>query len=244
MRSSFFTNNKKKIMGNSPHFFIWILAIIILVASGEIYRLAVRYLERIAGTAVNLSVSLSNFPYEIDNWEGHDLEIPTMTREYMERNFADDYVSRRYVESQIGAWADVYVVYCSTRPGGMVGHQPLVCYPGSGWIHDDTRNTQFTTQNGKVIKCLIHRFHKPAPEFRQTIVLNFYVVNGHLAINENVFKNSYERRFNLAGNTARYVAQVQISSILESSILAAAKEFSDLILDFLPDENGNVVIAE
>lgn len=224
--------------------FVWVLAFFLLLASGEIYRVAVRYWDKIVGTAINLPVSLSNINYEIGNWEGVDQIIPTTTREYMERNFADDYVSRRYIDKQTESWVDVYVVYCSTRPGGMVGHQPLVCYPGNGWIHDDTRNTEFTTQNGKVIKCLIHRFHKSAPEFRQTIVLNFYVVNGHLAINENIVRNSYERRFNFAGNPARYAAQIQISSVLESSILAAAKDFSDLILDFLPDENGNVAIEK
>lgn len=230
--------------GQKQFHFVWVLAFLLLLVSGEIYRVAIRYWDKIVGTAINLPVSLSNLSSEIGNWEGVDQEIPTTTREYMERNFADDYVSRRYIDRQTDAWVDVYVVYCSTRPGGMMGHQPLVCYPGNGWIHDDTRNTEFTTQNGKVIKCLIHRFHKPAPEFRQTIVLNFYVVNGHLAINENIVSNSFERRFNFAGNPARYAAQIQISSVLESSILAAAKDFSDLILDFLPDENGNVAIEE
>jgi len=38
--------------------------------------------------------------------------------------------------------------------------------------------------------------------------------------------------------------QVQISSLLENSIRATAKDMTDLILDFLPDENGSVRASE
>jgi len=49
---------------------------------------------------------------------------------------------------------------------------------------------------------------------------------------------------NIEGNPARYVAQVQISSIIENSIRTAAKDMTDLILEFFPDENGRVGAAE
>jgi len=42
----------------------------------------------------------------------------------------------------------------------------------------------------------------------------------------------------------RYVAQVQISSVLENSVRTVAKDMTDLILDFLPDENGKVKATE
>jgi hypothetical protein len=40
------------------------------------------------------------------------------------------------------------------------------------------------------------------------------------------------------------VAQVQISSVLESSVRKAAQEIADPVLTFLPDENGKVRAAE
>jgi hypothetical protein len=39
------------------------------------------------------------------------------------------------------------------------------------------------------------------------------------------------------------VAQVQISSVLESSVRKAAQDVTDLVLNFLPDENGKVKAA-
>ena len=43
---------------------------------------------------------------------------------------------------------------------------------------------------------------------------------------------------NLAGDPARYVAQVQISSVYEEWVLAAAIDFTDEILLFFPDQEG------
>jgi hypothetical protein len=91
---------------------------------------------------------------------------------------------------------------------------------------------------------LIHRFHKPTPTYDQTVVLNFYILNGQITVNENDFSGLLGRKPNIAGDPARYVAQVQISSVLENSIRTAAKDITDLILDFFPDANGRVRAAE
>jgi hypothetical protein len=219
----------------------WCLAVILLILSGVVYRVLASRLQFIANTSVSLPVPLSVFPSQIGNWAGTDLTIPTTTREYMERNFADDFLSRRYINNQTKAWADVYIVYCASRPGGILGHQPRVCYPGFGWIHDDTERSQFISQIGRQITCLIHRFHKPAPSYDKIVVLNFYILNGQITTDEGDFSGIFGRRPNIAGDPARYVAQVQISSTLENSILRAAENMTDLILNFLPDRNGRVI---
>jgi hypothetical protein len=200
-------------------------------------------LKVVVETPINLPVPLSAFPSQIGNWVGKDLLIPNTTKEYMEKNFADDFLSRRYISTATKAWADVYIVYCSSQPGGILGHQPRVCYPGHGWVHDSTEPSQFTSRAGRQISCLIHRFHKPAPAYDQTVVLNFYILNGQITTQENDFSGLFGRRPNIAGDPARYVAQVQISSVLENSIRAAAQEMTDLILSFLPDQNGRVGAA-
>jgi hypothetical protein len=115
-----------------------------------------------------------------------------------------------------------------------------VCYKGYGWIHDDTKTEQFISRAGQKIPCLIHRFHKPAPVTDQAVVLNFYVLNGKLTAKEKDFSSSPWRRINIAGDLAHYVAQVQISSILESSVREMAEDIVDLVLDYLPDQNGKV----
>jgi len=235
---------RPKRLGKVSAWFIWILAILLLVSSGVTYRLLASHLKLLFDTPIPLPVPLSALPAQIGNWVGRELTIPTTTKEYMEKNFADDFLTRRYINAATGAWADVYIVYCSSRPGGILGHRPRVCYPGSGWVHDSTESSQFISRAGRLIPCLIHRFHKPAPTHDQKVVLNFYILNGQITTDESDFSSLLGRRPNIAGNPARYVAQVQISSVLENSIREAAKDMTNLILDFFPDENGKVRAAD
>ncbi|MDT8300093.1 MAG: exosortase-associated EpsI family protein [Sedimentisphaerales bacterium] len=209
----------------------------LLVSAGMTYRILASSLERVVNRTIKLPVPLSNFPTQIGNWVGKDLPIPNTTKEYMERNFADDYFSRRYVKS--GAWADVYVVFCSSRPGGILGHRPRKCYVGNGWIHDTTETDQFISWTGQEIPYLLHHFHKPEMT-DQAVVLNFYVLNGRLTADENDFSGLFGRRINIAGDLAKYVAQVQISSKQENSVRMMAKDVVGLILEYLPDQNGKV----
>ncbi len=216
------------------------LAVILLVAVGAGYRVAASRLNHALTSAVHLPVPLTAIPERLDGWVGQELLIPETVREYMQDNFADDYVSRRYLNESAGMWADLYVVYCASRPGSLQGHRPRVCYPGNGWIHDQTTESKFVSASGREVKCLVHRFHKSAPAYQDIVVLNFYVLDGQISVRESEFSSLFDRRPNLANNPARYVAQVQISSVLEHSVRSAAQDFADMLLAFLPDEDGRV----
>lgn len=237
-------NKRPNKLGSVSGWFIWILAVLLLVSSGITYRLLASHLEILSDTPILLPVPLGNFPTQVGNWFGSDLAIPNTTREYMEENFADDFMSRRYINAATKAWADVYIVYCSSRPGGILGHQPQVCYPANGWIHDSAEKSQFITADGQQIPCLINRFHKPAPAYDQKLVLNFYILNGQITANENDFSDPLGRKPNITGDPAQYVAQVQISSVLENSIRTIAKDITDLVVDYLPDQKGKVQVVE
>lgn len=230
--------------GKTPLYFVWILAVLLLISAGITYRVLASHLKLAVDIPITLPVPLSAFPAQIGDWAGVNLTIPSTTKEYMEKHFADDFLSRRYINAASNAWADVYTVYCSSQPGGILGHRPRVCYPAHGWIQDSTEQSQFISRAGRQITCLIHRFHKPAPTHQQTVVLNFYVLNGQSTADENDFSGLLGRRPNIAGDPARYVAQIQISSVLESSVRTIAKDMTDLVLDYLPDENGKVRAVE
>jgi hypothetical protein len=118
-----------------------------------------------------------------------------------------------------------------------------VCYPAHGWLHESTETSQFTSQYGRQIDCLVQRFRKPAPSFDEVVVLSFYVRNGQITAKESDFSGLFGRKPNIARDPSRYVAQIQISSVLESSVRKAAREITDLAIDFLPDENGKVKAA-
>ena len=197
-----------------PVWFTWILAVLMLVSAGIAYRVPAYRLRLFGEEPVALPVPLGNFPLRIGGWVGTELPIPATTRKYMESNFADDYFGRRYINSAANAWADVYVVYCSSRPGGILGHQPRVCYPAHGWLHDSTKPSQFVSRAGRQIYCLIYRLHKPVPTHDQTVILNFYILDGQITTEEKNSSGPLGRRPNIAGDPARYVSQVEISSVL------------------------------
>lgn len=211
-----------------------VVAVVLLITAGIAYRTLAARLYGDALTPVKLPVPLERIPRQIGAWTGQDRPIPENIVAYMKQNFADDYVSRRYVNAGEGVWADLYVVYCSSRPGGILGHQPRVCFPGNGWIHDETRSAQLVSVSGRPIECLVHRFHKPGPAYQQIVVLNFYVLNGQITLSEREFSGPLGRRPNLSGDPARYVAQVQVSAPLEHTVRTAAAQMADILLAFLP----------
>jgi hypothetical protein len=191
-------------------------------------------------TPVVLPVPLSNFPMEIHNWKGKDVPI----NENVQRIAGnDDFLNRLYINESENRWANIYIAY-SARPRTMLGHRPEVCYVAGGWVHDGTQSTEMVSPAGRKIPCMIHRFHKPAPQNYEIIVLNFHVLNGKIICGQEGFSGVGWRTPNIAGNPARYVTQIQISSVLENSVRSAAKETIELILDFFPDENGKVKAAE
>jgi len=219
-----------------------LLAVAALVCAGMAYRGLSSHLDNLVASPIVLPRAMKLLPRQLADWRGNDLSIPATTQSYMQKNFADDYISRRYIKGAGETWADLYVVYCSSRPGGILGHRPRVCYPGHGWVHDSTVKSQFISAGGRRIPCLIHEFHKPMPALDQAVVMNFYVVNGKTTTQEDDFSGAGWRRPNIAGDPARYVAQIQISSATENGVRLLARDATDHVLDFLPDAGGGAVV--
>jgi len=225
------------IVGRKTNFWpFWVLGVLLLVFSGVGYRVAATRLKINPQDNRLLHLRLSNFPMAVADWAGRDVPIS----ETIQRVAAtDDFLSRLYVDKHTSGWVNVYVAY-SGRPGTMLGHRPDVCYTGAGWIHDSTEPSSFISRSGRHIPCLVHRFHMPKPRVDEIVVLNFYIVNGHISNDEGRFSGLEWRRPNVDGRVAHYVAQVQVSSVLENSVRSAAEDIADLIVDFFPDENGEV----
>ena len=218
---------------------MWLLAISVLLLTGVGYRVAASRLAMATHAPIVLSVPLSGFPVEVDGWVSKDMPIP----EYIQQAAGnDDFLYRLFVHKPTGRWVNVYVAY-SGRPGTMLGHRPQVCYVTNGWVHESSVESQFLSSTGRSIPCSIHRFHKPGFGDEEIVVLNFYILNGQITRSESGFSGLRWRTPNIAGDSARYVSQVQISSVLENMVRAAAKDMTELILDFFPDENGKVRAA-
>lgn len=219
---------------------VWVLAVILVVLSGVAYRVLASRLKLVVETPVSLPIPLNAFPAKIGDWTGKDVPIPPNIQRVAGN---DDFLNRLYINESNNEWVNVYVAY-TARPRTMMGHRPQVCYVGGGWVHDGTERSEVVSNMGTRIPCLVHRFHRPAPETGETVVLNFYVVNGQITHDESVFTGLGWRTPNIGGDPARYVAQVQISSFLENSARQAAKDMTEIILNCLPDPNGNVAAAQ
>ncbi len=229
--------------GGTPVWMAGILAVLLLLAAGIAYRVMAAGVETVVSTPLKLPVPLSAIPKQLDGWTGQDANLSPSIVDYMRANFADDYMNRHYENAAQRFSVGIYVVYCASHPSGIVGHKPRVCYPGNGWIWDETVSSRIISRGGRPIDCLVHQFHKPAPAYQQVYVLNFYVLNGQITLRESDFSGFFDRLPNLAGNPARYVAQVQISALMEQAARVAASDFADTILALLPDEQGRVQAA-
>ncbi len=226
--------------GAAPTWFVWFLALFLLISSGITYRVLAARQRVVIETLVALPVSLDAFPERVGQWVGEDVPIPVNIQEVAGN---DAFLNRSYRSRLSDQWANVYVAY-TANPRTMLGHRPRICYVAGGWVHDGTEPSQVISSTGREFPCLIHRFHRPAPDNEETVILNFYIVNGRLTSDDRNFSGVLWRTPNIDGDPARYVAQVQISSMFENSIRAVAKEIVEPILDFFPDESGKVRAIE
>lgn len=223
---------------SGPVWFVWVLACVLLLASGIVYKVLAAHLDR-AEYSITLPVPLKEMPGTFGDWRGEDVPLSETVLKVAGN---DDYLSRLYVNKTSQQWANVYVAY-SANPRTMRGHRPQVCYPSSGWQHKSTDHITVKTTSGREVRCMLHRFYKAGSGSEEVVVLNYYVLNGQVTDDEGTFSGVSWRVPNISGDIARYVAQVQVSSTLENSVLAAAGEFADLVMDYLPDENGDVRAA-
>ena len=226
--------------GKMPVFWVWILAVLLLVFSGITYRVLASRLKLVVDTPIELPVPLSAFPKQIGNWIGEDVPIPPNVQRAAGN---DAFLNRLFINKSSNQWANIYIAY-TAHPRTMLGHRPQSCYVAGGWVHEDTELINVTSSTGRELPCLLHRFRRPSPETEETVVLNFYIVNGQLTSDERVFSGVGWRTPNINGNPARYVTQVQVSSVFENSVRSAAKDITERVLDFFPDENGKVRAVE
>ncbi len=228
------------ITGTIPVFMVWILAVLLLISSGITYRVLAYRLKLVVDTPVELPVPLSAFPEKIGQWVGEDVPIPKNIQRVAGN---DAFLNRLFINNLNNQWANVYIAY-TAHPRTMLGHRPQICYVAGGWVHDSTEQTKIISSTGREFPCLLHRFRRPSPETEETVVLNFYIVNGQITSDERVFSGVGWRTPNINGNPARYVTQVQISSVFENSVRSAAKDIAEPVLDFFPDVNGKVRAIE
>jgi len=214
----------------------WIISLAALGIAGILYRGAAAQQEAIENQISSISIPLKSFPTKVNKWSGENIETDYPIEKATGCN---DYLFRLYKNNETRQWANVYVTFCS-QPRKMLGHRPEVCFTASGWEITDHKKSYFTTTYGKKVPCVKYLFEKPVWPRDEMTVLNFYLINGKLTDNHKDFSSLRWRRLTDPDEQIRYVTQVQISSSNENAAMQAAKEMTDLIVNFFPREiNSN-----
>ena len=214
----------------------WLIIILLMLLSGFCFNCF--------ESALNASAKFSDFKYDIPNiplkigsWTGQDIQVPQVIQKV---SGSDCFINRLYINNSTNEWANVYIAH-SARPSAMLGHNPKTCYVGSGWIHDNTSSSSFTTPAGKTIPCLIHRFHKPNPDTEEIVILNFYIFNGKIITSESEFARLKFRSPGFQKSKNICLAQIQISSTIEVSVRKLAELMTDIVLDHFPGSIDNLI---
>lgn len=210
-----------------------------LLIGGAAYRITYENLNKITEKKISLDRPLNSLSYKITDWVGKDVPVPINIQRVAG---ADDFINRLYINSKDKIWVNIYIAY-TANPRTMLGHKPQICYPASGWVYDDARQIEIRTNTNGHIPCRMFKFHWPETGGEERIVLSYYVVNGQTTDDESVFSGIGWRTPNIDGNAARYAAQIQISSSDEKSVILAAQEMSDMLIDFFPVTNKSKVSA-
>ena len=208
----------------------WLVALFLLLSSGIVYHIFARQIKAVVNRPIRLEKPLSSVSNQIGGWQGFDVEV---SETVLKAAANDDYLMRSYTNASLRASVSLYVAY-SARPRTMLGHRPSVCYPSAGYVHMGTRKIEIVTSSGRRIVALLHRFNKPLAGGRDTLVLNFYIVNGAFTTDEKGFSGVSWRTPNIKGDAARYVTQVQLIAVSESVLRKAAAELLEPIVTCFP----------
>lgn len=208
----------------------WLVALFLLLSSGITYHILATQINAVANRPIRLEKPLSSVSKRIGEWEGLDIDV---SETILKAAANDDYLMRSYTNASLRASVSLYVAY-SARPRTMLGHRPSVCYPSAGYLHQETREIEIVTSSGRRIGALLHRFNRPLADSRDTLVLNFYIVNGLFTTEEKGFSGVAWRTPNIKGDAARYVTQVQLNAVSESILRKAAAELIDPIVTCFP----------
>src|SRR3989339_712896 len=112
------------------HIILWLVAGILALCLGLLYRKHAVFIEGIVAKPVVLPIALKSLPEQIQSWTSRDIDLSAEVRQAAD---CDDYLNRLYTEESSGLWANLYIAY-SGRPRTMVGHRPSVCYTANGWM--------------------------------------------------------------------------------------------------------------
>ena len=151
----------------------FVVSFVVLLVAG----LSLRSISH--GEATPLRRGFGDFPLQIEQWSGRQLELETRVLELLR---VDDYVLRQYQDRQ-GAPLELYIGYYKSQRQGATYHSPKHCLPGSGWafLHTGTIDLRVAQHPGSSVE--INKFIIQKGLDKQ-LVLYWYQDRGRIITSE------------------------------------------------------------
>ena len=150
---------------------------------------------------------MKTFPYQLDNWWGADVPVPTSAMEILRPN---SLVSRRFSKLETSDEVVLALIHCSDLRD-MMGHYPPVCYPATGWTLDEEGTEDVLVPladiNARMRLYRFHRFDQEGLQKEQTVLSIFLLPNELLLTDMQELKGRSSRGRNMS---AVGVAQLQM----------------------------------
>ena len=131
-----------------------VVAALLILAGGVIYRLVDRQLDRPSDAVPLPPGTLARIPMKLGAWQGWDIPLAEAV---IRATDTDDHINRGYrLPGQTNALG-LFVAY-GVRSRDLMPHRPDVCYPGAGWTLRGRERVDLKSVRGQVIPCTLYRF--------------------------------------------------------------------------------------
>ena len=155
-----------------------IVTILIFMSGWLVLDAPIRESAELVSHRTRIAERMDSFPYQLADWVGTDVPVPTAAMEILNPN---SLVSRRYRRLNSDDEMIMALIHCSdTRD--MQGHYPPICYPARGWnlVDEDVSRIPMTLGSHEVDMSLyrFRRFDRSGLEQTQMVLSMFLLPNG------------------------------------------------------------------
>jgi len=178
--------------------------------------------------AVPLKRPLCEVPLRFEGWIGEDVRLDEGV---VRVAGADDYINRRYRNTNTGEFLTLYVAYYG-RHRSIVGHHPDRCYEAFGW-RPQARSTETISRDGAsggvLCSAALRRFSRGT---EQVTVLSVYNAGGLFTADHEEASRAIHR--GIDGGRLNYQLRIMISMAGNLPTPAALRASSGLLRSLLP----------
>ena len=186
-----------------------ITASVLMLVLGMGYRVLAARLAA-PGNATPISfATMERFPMQVGDWTGKDVPLDEAI---VRATDTDAHINRSYSRNNGLEFVSLYVA-SGVKARDLMPHQPEVCYIGAGWTRTDKRSIEIPLSDGTELPCNVMQFSRGTLTTKKVVVLHYYIVDGKYSRDVSLLRSKAWK----GSGTVRYVAQVQITTTIQSN---------------------------